>query len=130
MASRVQLITRFLLGFILIGFIANLYVGCAYFNKPEKLRRIHKKPFENSWVDDVDRKNNLVLVRMMGTKVSIAFRVLDNEIEDFHTGSIVPVTTECIKKIAGNCSSINLNKVFIAGRTVDKKNIVLVAYKN
>lgn len=130
MASRTQLIIRLLLGFILIGFLANLYVACSYFNKPTELPRIHNKPFENSWTDDVDRVNNLVLVRTMDTKVSIAFKVLDNEIEDFHVGSVVPVTIECIKRTAGNCSSINLDKVFIAGRTVDKKNIVLVAYKN
>ena len=88
-----------------------------------KPKRVHDRPYENAWIVEVDKAQGLVTIRTMESKITVAFEVPKYDMADFHQGYIAPVTLECTKTLKGKCTSVNLNNVFISGKTVKVREL-------
>jgi len=79
----------------------------------------HKDGHENAWIKDVDRQQNLVLVRTIDTGVRIIFHPAKNEIRRFNKGWITGVTFDCGQKPKEKCDLSKPYKLYVSNVLVE-----------
>jgi outer membrane murein-binding lipoprotein Lpp len=80
---------------------------------------------EDSWVQDIDKKEGIVLVTTIDSRKSIVFKPAPGAIENFHVGWIAPVTFQCTKIKKGKCDFKAPYKLFVSNGLVEVQQLVL-----
>ncbi len=113
-----RLINWLLCVLIFTGLALNIYVAISSRKSPPQKQRIHNWPSETAWILDVNEKNRLVTIRTIEKQIVVKFEVLKEDLQDFHVGSIAPVTFKCAEGYNDDCDLTEPYKLFVSGREV------------
>ncbi len=83
----------------------------------------HEKGYEDAWIQDIDKKEGLVLVTTIDSRVTIAFKPSAGDFKKFHVNWIAPVTFQCTKKKKGKCDFSSPYKLFVSNGLVEVKQL-------
>ncbi len=84
---------------------------------------VHEQGYENAWVQDLDKKEGLVLVTTVESGISVVFKPTSENFDKFHIGWISPVTFVCSGFIKEKCDFNSPLKVFVGNSEVEVKYI-------
>jgi len=79
----------------------------------------HKDGHENAWIKDVDRQQNLVLVRTVDTGIRIVFHTNPSDVKRFNEGWITGVTFDCGQKPKEKCDLSKPYKLYVSNMLVE-----------
>ncbi len=83
-----------------------------------------KKNYEDSWTQDIDQKEGIVLVTTIDSKMSIVIKPSAGDMQKFHVGWIAPVTFQCTKLKKGKCDFNAPYKLFVSNGLVEVKQLI------
>lgn len=100
------------------GLVLTIYVAISSKKSLPQKQHIHDWPRKDAWIEEVNRRSRIVTVTTVEDKIRFKFEVPKEDLQDFHKGSIAPVSVKCAKGFNNECDLTESYKLFVSGREV------------